>query len=246
MLDAPIGQQPFQTGMSPVLPVAMTIENPEDCLQRGEQLADRNEFLEYLRRFWCSAQASAHHDVKTALVILACCPDTDVSHQRADMVMGATFKCDFDLARHALEIGVFPEIPVHPQRKRSHVENLVGRHTRQRATNHAAHDIPAGVRGGQSHLRQPAQKIHHLSGGYSGNLDALAGGQVRSLFPAGRGSQRRHSFQLVSGQNASRDTDAHDVASRLPPHTVNAVAYADSLGLVGETRFGFTAQSLFQ
>jgi len=246
LLNAPVGQQPFQSGAGAIVTAAASVEDAEDGFEHRKQILSWNEWIQQERGLGRRSQSATDHDPKTRPPTLLDGANPHVRNQRADVVVTAAFKRDFDFARKLLQGRVLAQIAVRRQRVGRDVKNLVGRDTRQRTAHHASHHRTAGSQGRQPRCLEALQKWDDFRRRHAGDFDSLPGGQMRARRPLGFFRQAGNCFQLSGRQKACRDADTDDITARLPAQAVDAVPHANALGIVSRARLRFQAECVFQ
>ena len=200
----------LEAGLHLVAAVAVVGEDLEDPLDRREQVLDRNELIENLRREGGRAQPAPHQDleaVAAAPVLLDDPPDgADVVDRRRRAVLRTGREGDLEFPRHLLA-----ERIAHQKREGGngvglHVEQLLRDETGQGAGGDVPHAVSARLPCRQAGLSEQPHDLRNVRKLHEVELHVLAGRQVTDPRRVPLGDVRQ-AVQLAAGQRPARDLD---------------------------------------
>jgi hypothetical protein len=139
--------------------------------------------FQHQRRLWRRSKSAANRNPKPTLAVLTNSPNTNVRNKRADVIVRAAFKGDFDFTGKLLKGTVLAQMTVSRKGARRHVKNFIRGNTRKRAADDPTHHRPARSQSGQTGSLNAPQKFRDLPGWHTGNFDSLARGQMRACRP---------------------------------------------------------------
>ena len=157
------------------------------------------------------AHLAADEDIEATNAALHCGYEREVLRLRVGAVRGAAGDDDVELARQVDELGIAfgaDDDSIEFEQDGRGVEELVGRHARQRAAVDVAHIVHAGLQAGEIH---PAQFLPNLRNGIeaeAAQFDLLAGGDIEDAV-AGAARDLGDGAELVAGCEAVGHAHAH-------------------------------------
>ena len=251
LLEAEGVDQPLQAGPQLVVAVAGLVEDPQDRLDRGQQVFAGGELLEGERRVRVGAEAAGDVDPEAGLegAVVAGAGGGDDAHvveHGLAAVGAAAGEVDLELPGHPLGDGVAQEVLEGGLGPRRDVEDLERARAGEVAALHVADGVAAGLTGGEPDRGEVAHDVGHLLELHVVELDVLAGGEVAPAPRVGVGDVG-HAVELVGGDDPARRLDAdHLVVAALALAVDAVVQTEDAEDVVVEVAGEVASELLFE
>ena len=223
--------EPLHAGPELVVAVAVVGEDPEDRLDRGEQVLARRELLEGERGVRVGAEAAGDEHAEAglagAVVERAGGGDhADVVEHRLAAVGLAAGEVDLELAGQALGERVVEEVLEGGLGPRADVEVLVGAGAGEVAAHDVADGVAARLPGGEADRGHVAQDGGDLLEVDEVELHVLPGGEVAPAAAVGLGDVGEH-VELLGGDGAVGHLHPHHLVVAALALAVDAVVQAE-------------------
>ena len=249
--EADLVDQPLHAGPELVLTVAVTVEDPEDRLERGEEVLTRREVLQRQGRMRRGTETARHVHTEAGLErsVLALASDGDdagiVEHGLAT-VRRAARKVDLELPRESLSQRVAQEVAIGGLGPRGDVEDLVRAGTCKMARLHVANRVTARLAAGEPDRHQLSQEVGDPLQLDVVELEVLPGGDVTPAPAVLVGDVGQH-VELARGELARRCLDPDHLVGPALALPVNAVAEPeDTKGVLGQVTVEVPLQLHFE
>ena len=222
-IDAPLVHEELRAGAGALEAVAVVAEDGGQLLGDLDHVVDRSEHAETPSHARGGAESTADpHVIAVAELGIDDADEADVVDLVLRAVMAAGADRDLELARQIGEAAVADEVRRQLVDDRAGVEELVGRHTGERAADHVPPDVTAGLGARQPDPLERVEDLRDVLDAEPVELQALARRDVARRAPEAHGEIADRS-QLLGGDGAVRHAHAqHEVAVLLGPLRVQA------------------------
>ena len=188
----------------PVLVVAALVEHADDRLGNAQQVLGRHEVHQHRRGAGHGGGAAPDVDPEPAPPVLQLRQPADVVDGELDVIAGAAFERDLELARQRRAQPVPQQEAGQRFRVGGHVEGLVGGDAGELAGGDVAHRVAARLAGGEAGVGEPPHRRLDVVQLDEVDLDVLAGGDVTEAARVALGDVGQH-VELGRRQHALRD-----------------------------------------